>query len=93
MMENVIVQGASMEDLIKRITSNVIGEIKPLLTGEEKKENRRMSRRGAADWLGISERTLDKLSKGGDIRFARVGGKVLYEESDLEKYINENKSK
>ncbi|WP_353122652.1 helix-turn-helix domain-containing protein [Dysgonomonas capnocytophagoides] len=92
-MENVIVQGASMDDLIKRITSNVIGEIKPLLVGEEKKENKRLSRREAADWLRISERTLDKLSKGGSIRFIRIGGRVMYEEIDLTNYLNANKTK
>ncbi|MFR0676122.1 helix-turn-helix domain-containing protein [Dysgonomonas mossii] len=92
-MENVIVQGASMDDLIKRITTNVIGEIIPLLTGEEKKENRRMSRRGAAAYLGISDRTLDKFSKSGNIKFIRIGGRVMYEESDLEDYINKNKTK
>lgn len=92
-MENVIVQGASMDDLIKKITTNVIGEIIPLLTGEEKKENRRMSRRGAAAYLGISDRTLDKFSKSGNIKFIRIGGRVMYEESDLEDYINKNKTK
>ncbi len=92
-MENVIVQGASMEDLIKRITSNVIGEIKPLLTGEEKKESKRLSRRESADWLRISERTLDKLSKGGDIKFIRIGGRVMYQEEDLIQYVNRNKSR
>lgn len=92
-MENVIVQGASIDDLIKRITTNVIGEIIPLLTGEEKKENRRMSRRGAAAYLGISDRTLDKFSKSGNIKFIRIGGRVMYEESDLEDYINKNKTK
>lgn len=92
-MQNIIVQGTSMDDLIRQITSNVVEGIKPLLTGEEKKENKRLSRRGAAEYLGISDRTLDKLSKGGSIRFIRLGGRVMYEESDLEKYINENKSK
>lgn len=92
-MANVIVQGIEMEDLISRISSNVTANLKPLLVGEEKKENKRLSRRGAAEYLGISDRTLDKLSKGGSIRFIRLGGRVMYEESDLEKYINENKSK
>lgn len=92
-MENVIVQGASMDDLIKRITSNVIGEIRPLLIGEDKKEGKRLSRREAADWLRISERTLDKLSKGGSIRFIRIGGRVMYEDADLTNYLNANKTK
>ncbi|MFT4221471.1 helix-turn-helix domain-containing protein [Dysgonomonas sp.] len=92
-MANVIVQGIEMEDLISRISSNVTANLKPFFIGEEKKENKRLSRRGAAEYLGISDRTLDKLSKGGSIRFIRLGGRVMYEESDLEKYINENKSK
>lgn len=92
-MANVIVQGIEMEDLISRISSNVTANLKPLLVGEEKKENRRMSRRGAAAYLGISDRTLDKFSKSGSIRFIRIGGRVMYEESDLEDYINKNKTK
>lgn len=92
-MENVIVQGASLDDMIKRITSSVMGEIKPLLIVEEKKEDKRLSRRETADYLGISDRTLDKLSKGGSIRFIRIGGRVMYEESDLKEYINKNASK
>ena len=92
-MENVIVQGASLDDMIKRITSSVLGEIKPLLIVEEKKEDKRLSRRETSDYLGISDRTLDKLSKSGCIRFIRIGGRVMYEESDLKEYINKNASK
>lgn len=92
-MANVIVQGIEMEDLISRISSNVTANLKPLLVGEEKKENRRLSRRGASEYLGISDRTLDKFSKSGSIKFIRIGGRVMYEESDLEDYINKNKTK
>lgn len=92
-MQNIIVQGASLDEMIKRITSSVMGEIKPLLVVEEKKDGKRMSRRETAKYLGISERTLDKLSKSGSILFIRIGGRVMYEESDLEDYINKNKTK
>lgn len=92
-MQNIIVQGASLDEMVERISASVMGKIKPLLEVEEKKENRRMSRRGAAAYLGISDRTLDKFSKSGNIKFIRIGGRVMYEESDLEDYINKNKTK
>ena len=91
-MENVIVQGTSMEDLIERIASSVVEGIKPLLQNKDVSP-KLLSRRGAADWLGISERTLDKYTNIGSIECVHIGGRVMYKPAELELYMNQGKKK
>ena len=54
-----------------------------------------MSRAEAAQYLGISTRTLDRRVAEGKIRYISScrGGKIHYRDSDLERYIKENTHK
>lgn len=45
----------------------------------------------AADRLGISRRTLDKLEGRGEIQAVDVGGQVRYEASELADFIERNR--
>lgn len=46
-----------------------------------------MSRESAAEYLGISTRTLDRLRAGGELAYVKLGGKIAYLEDDLVAYI------
>lgn len=54
-----------------------------------------MSRAEAAQYLGISTRTLDRRAAQGKIRYISScrGGRIQYRDSDLERYIKENTHK
>ncbi|MFY7751954.1 MAG: helix-turn-helix domain-containing protein [Exiguobacterium acetylicum] len=45
----------------------------------------------AAEFLGVSVRTLWTLRNTGKIPFVRVGESIRYELSDLESYVDRNK--
>lgn len=57
-------------------------EYKPILKGKRFMTDAQLSER-----LGISRRTLQDFRDRGVLPFYRLDGKVLYEESDIEKYI------
>ena len=57
-------------------------EYKPFLKGKRFISDLMLSER-----LGISRRTLQDFRDRGVIPFYRLDGKVLYEESDIEKYL------
>lgn len=54
-----------------------------------------LSRSKAAEYLGISVRTLDRRTKARQISFVRPrrGGKVQYLQRDLDHYIEKNRVK
>lgn len=56
---------------------------KPFLMGKRFVNDAQLSER-----LGISRRTLQDFRDRGIISFYRLDGKVLYEESDIEKYLD-----
>lgn len=57
-------------------------EYKPFLMGKRFINDAQLSER-----LGISRRTLQDFRDRGVIPFYRLDGKVLYEERDIEKYL------
>lgn len=53
----------------------------------------RMSEQKAADWLGVSVFTLQRIRKRGEIGHAKVGNRAQYTVEDLETYIVSKSSK
>ena len=47
-----------------------------------------LTRDEAAEYLGISLRTLDRLRAEGKTSFVRLGGKIAYLREDLDAYID-----
>jgi excisionase family DNA binding protein len=47
-----------------------------------------VSRYIAADTLGISFVTLDRLTKQGEIRATKIGRRVLFAQTDLQKFAD-----
>ena len=46
-----------------------------------------MSRESAAEWLGVSTRTLDRLRANGALAYVKLGGRIAYLEEDLLAYV------
>jgi excisionase family DNA binding protein len=53
----------------------------------------RMTRKEAADYIGVSKGTLDNWASTGygDLPFYKVGGQVYYRRSDLDKWLEQQK--
>ena len=69
-----------IESLFDKVTSNY----RPLLDGERYLSDVEVSHR-----LKISRRTLQEYRDNGMIPYFKLGGKVLYRESDLERMLQE----
>ena len=69
-----------IENLFDKVTSNY----RPLLDGERYLSDVEVSHR-----LKISRRTLQEYRDNGLIPYFKLGGKVLYRESDLERVLQE----
>lgn len=53
----------------------------------------RMSEQEAADWLGVSVFTLQRIRKRGEIGHAKVGNRAQYTAKDLQSYVDSKSSK
>lgn len=73
----------SMKD-IESLFDNVTSNYRPLLDGERYLSDVEVSHR-----LKISRRTLQEYRDNGMIPYFKLGGKVLYRESDLERVLQE----
>lgn len=60
-------------------------ETKPLFNGE-----RFLTDREVSEILKVSRRTLQDYRTQGRLSYIRLGGKMLYRESDLERLLEEN---
>ena len=76
-------EGMSMKD-IESLFDKVTSNYRPLLDGERYLSDVEVSHR-----LKISRRTLQEYRDNGMIPYFKLGGKVLYRESDLERVLQE----
>lgn len=47
-----------------------------------------LTRKDAAEYLGISTRYLDKLAAAGEIRRCKFGAKTIYQRSELDRLLD-----
>ena len=73
----------SMTD-IEKLFDSVTSNYRPLLNGERYLSDVEVSHR-----LKVSRRTLQDYRDNGALPYFKLGGKVLYRESDLEKLLEE----
>jgi len=69
-----------MLDNIEALTQNY----RPTLGGE-----RFLTDREVSQWLKISRRALQDYRTNGKIPYIQLGGKILYQESDIQKLLDE----
>jgi excisionase family DNA binding protein len=79
-VENAMQSLKDIESLFDKVTRNY----RPLLDGEQYLSDVEVSHR-----LKISRRTLQEYRDNGTIPYFKLGGKVLYRESDLERVLQE----
>ena len=73
----------SFENIHKGLSS-LLGNCRPPLNGE-----RYLTDRDVSALLRVSRRTLQEYRHSGNLPFFRLGGKILYRESDLQKMLGE----
>jgi len=72
-------------DQLSVAIENIVRDFKPGLEGEQYLTDKEVSK-----LLKISRRSLQEYRTGGKIPFYRVGGKILYSASDIERFLKEH---
>ena len=75
-------------DLLSESIENIVRDFKPGLEGEQYLTDKEVSK-----LLKISRRSLQDYRTEGKIPFYRVGGKILYSASDIERFLKEHYEK
>ena len=67
------------------------GQVQPGWPAMERAAQRLLPVGDAADYLGVSRATVERLVHRGDLPIVKVGGSTRYDMDDLERYIDSNR--
>lgn len=89
----VLLQGCTLQD-IERMINKAVGErMKAFYESIREKPPVMIKRKDAAQRLGVSLPTIDMYGKHGILHPKHLGGRVYYDEAEIEKYRQDNKHK
>jgi excisionase family DNA binding protein len=74
----------SLDRMLDKV-ENVVTNHRPTLQGERFLTDAEVSER-----LKVSRRTLQEYRTNGKVPYIQLGGKILYQESDIQKLLDEN---
>lgn len=84
----VFVEGATIEELVNiletRLSNSIEQKILTIIQDKAERKETLLTRKDAAQKLGVSLSTLHALSKEGTVQSYRLGGQIRYKESELE---------
>ncbi len=87
----VLLQGCTLAD-IERMINKAVGErMKTFYESIKERPPVLIKRKVAAERLGISLPTLDAYAKAGILHARHIGGRVYFDEADVEKYAQNQK--
>jgi len=87
MNEIVVLQKKELESLIYH---SIFSALEEFQNRKQIKEN--MSISEAAEYLSLSESSIERKKRSGEIKFSKLGGRVIYKKSDLDAYRDTNSS-
>lgn len=90
---DIILQGVTKDDLVSEIAESVVRKMGNIVPDQKPSLQPLMSRKEAAEYLNISERSLDDLTKNGKIKYLKINSVVRFRLSDLDAFISKNEVK
>lgn len=91
LVNSVLIQGATLADIERMINRAVDARMQAFYEQIQEKPDPLVKRHEAAKMLGVSLPTIDKYGLYGILHPKHVGGRVYYAQSELEKYLFNNK--
>ena len=91
LVNSVLIQGATLADIEKMINRAVDARMQAFYEQIQEKPDPLVKRHEAAKMLGVSLPTIDKYGLYGILHPKHVGGRVYFAQSELEKYLFNNK--
>lgn len=89
----VLIQGATLSDIERMINHAVAERMKEFYETIKERPPVLIKRKEAAKRLGVSLPTIDAYAKAGFLQVKHLGGRVYFEESEVEQYKQHNKVK
>ena len=86
LVNSVLIQGATLADIERMINRAVDARMKEFYDSIKEKPPVLVKRKAAAAILGVSLPTLDSYGKFGILHPQHLGGRVYYDEAEIEKY-------
>lgn len=87
----VLVQGATLADIEAMVNRAIDARMKAFYDSIRQKPPVLIPRLKVAEMLGLSLPTIDKYGRFGILHPRHVGGRVFYEENEIEKFKKNNK--
>lgn len=91
LVNSVLIQGATLADIERMINRAVDARMKEFYDSIKEKPPVLVKRKAAAAILGVSLPTLDSYGKFGILHPQHLGGRVYYDEAEIEKYKQQKK--
>jgi excisionase family DNA binding protein len=92
----VILDGATIEEFVNileaRLTASIEQKILTVIQDKAERKETFLSRKEAAQSLGVSLSTLHTLSKEGVVQSYRLRGQIRYKESEIESALEQVKN-
>jgi DNA-binding transcriptional MerR regulator len=88
---SVLIQGCTLQDIERMINRAVDARMKEFYDSIKEKPDALIRRTETAKKLNVSLVTLDKYAKFGILHPRHVGGRIFYAESEVEKFLFNNK--
>ena len=85
--EIIVLPKEQIQQLIYQTVFSVLEEFQ---NKQKPKEN--LNKKEAADYLRISVSSIDRKIREGEIKFSKLGGRVVFKKSDLDNYRDANQS-
>ena len=86
LVNSVLIQGATLADIERMINRAVDARMQAFYESIKEKPLVMIKRKEAAKMLGVSLPTLDQYGKFGILHPQHLGGRVYYDEAEIEKY-------
>ena len=93
--ENILLSQLSFNELVEAISNDVLVKMQPLLKPDMQpvQSEKYLSRKEVAILLKVSLPTLNEYTKDQVVKGYRVGGRVLYKQSEIESSLKGIKGK
>lgn len=86
LVNSVLIQGATLSDIERMINRAVDARMKAFYDSIKEKPPVYVKRHDAAQMLSVSLPTLDAYGKHGILHPKHLGGRVFYDEAEIEKF-------
>ena len=90
-VNSVLIQSATLTDLERMIDRAIAKRMEDFYKSIQPKPDPLVKRVDAAKQLGVSLPTLDNYGKYGLLHPKHCGGRVYYPQSELDRFVNNNK--